>query len=369
MKIRLEDILALNSIEGFGYKNLKGLLDVFGDTARIFKASKADIVHSAGINPSLAEGIKVLDPKIGAFEAEQAAKKGIRLTTVFDDDYPENLKTIYSPPIVLYSKGHMDCKDSDAVAVVGTRRPSRYGISICTYLSRGLAGAGITVVSGLARGIDTVAHRSALERGRTIAVLGSGLDNIYPSENRELAERISGRGVVLSEFLLGCRPFKRNFPRRNRIIAGLSLGVVVVEAREKSGSLITANFCLEENRELFAVPGEACAERSKGTNNLIRQGAKLVESLDDIIEEVGRRLKYASCDNIRTQDGTAGSEHIELSEEEARLKAVLGTRPVYIDRIVRDTGLGMEKVCGILLNLELKNVIRQLPGKNYIIKQ
>lgn len=226
-----------------------------------------------------------------------------RTLSLLDKDYPANLKYIYDPPSILYIKGNILPEDTIAVAVVGSRRATYYGLKNAENLGFQLAAGGITIISGLARGVDSAAHRGALKaRGRTIAVLGSGLNKIYPRENEELVEEIAQNGAVISEFALDTPPLRQNFPRRNRIISGLSLGVVVVEAAKRSGALITANFALEQGREVFALPGKIDSFTSKGTHDLIKQGAKLVESIEDIIEEL-EPLKACQINRKRMADG------------------------------------------------------------------
>jgi DNA processing protein len=264
---------------------------------------------------------------------------------------------------VIYVRGEIKSEDADAVAIVGSRMPSYYGIATCERLSSNLASRGITVVSGLARGIDTAAHTGALRSGRTIAVLGSGLNQVYPPENMKLADEICGKGAVISEFSMNTPPNKFNFPRRNRIISGLSLGVVVVEAGENSGALITANFALEENKEVFAVPGRVDSKVSAGTNSLIKDGAKLVETGDDIIVEIRSGLKYYNKSRVKIAE-----EGIDLTEEERVIKNLLSYDPVHIDELAEKAGMRIERVAALLVKLQIKNVVRVLPGKNFILK-
>ncbi len=367
--MRNEDLILLNMIEDFGFKKLEALLSVFHDTSNILKAHKSELLKVVGIGEALAEKIAGLDRKRLSRELDFMEKRGVKAIGIFDDDYPETLKNIYSPPILLYVRGEIRPEDADAVAIVGSRRPSHYGISTCERLAEQLASRGIAVISGLARGIDTTAHKGALKSGRTIAVLGSGLNYIYPPENRRLTEEISKKGAVISEFPMATPPNRRNFPRRNRIISGLSLGVVVVEASEKSGSLITANFALEENRELFAVPGEISSRISAGTNNLIKQGAKLVENADDIIVEVENSLKFANAE-ARTGGSSGGAAaDKQLTEEEKKIKGFLNYKPIYIDELAKKSDMNVSKMSSLLLSLELKNIIKELPGKNFILNR
>jgi len=371
----IQDLILLNTIEEFGFKKLENLLKVFADTSRILNAKKSELLAIGGINETLAEKIVNLDKEKLSKELRLMERSGVSAISIFDDEYPDNLKNIYSPPIILYVKGEIKPEDADAVAIVGTRRPSYYGVSICEKLASQLASKGITVISGLARGIDTIAHKGAIKEGRTIAVLGSGLNYMYPPENKKLAREICQRGAVISEFPMNMFPNKINFPRRNRVISGLSLGAVVVEAAEKSGSLITANFALEQNREIFAVPGQAASKTSAGSNSLIKQGAKLVENADDIISEIENRLRYM---NIAAREERANlvkqkndkvkiADSAILSEDEKKIKKSLSYEPIYIDELAKKNDMNITKTGSLLLSLELKRLIRELPGKNFVL--
>jgi DNA processing protein len=369
MNYKIEDLILLNLVENLGFKKLERLLDAFQDTSRILKAKKSELLAIGGIDKDLAKKIAGLEKEEISKELRIMEKLGARAISIFSDDYPENLKTIYSPPILLYVKGEIRKEDADAVAIVGTRQPSHYGLSICDKLAGQLASNGITIISGLARGIDTMAHRGALKTGRTTAVLGSGLNYIYPPENKKLADEICERGALISEFPMDKPPYRFNFPRRNRIISGLSLGVLVVEASERSGSLITANFALEDNRELFAVPGQAGSTRSVGANNLIKQGAKLVEKIDDIIVEIESRLSYKNIHKTkREKSGMTSNLEKPLTDNEERIKSYLSYEPLYIDELTKKSDMDAGKVSSLLLSLEIKHVIKELPGKNFVLK-
>jgi DNA processing protein len=288
----VKDLILLNMVEGIGSIRLKALLDEFKEPGRILKASVEKLRSVKGIRASIANAIKDIDSHHDVEkEIALAAKEGVGILTIFDEDYPENLKNIYDPPVVLYCKGCIKKEDSLAVSIVGSRKCTYYGMNMADNIAERLAFSGVTVVSGLARGIDTAAHKGALKTGRTIAVLGSGLGNIYPAENKPLSEKIARNGAVVSEFPMQMPPNKNNFPQRNRIISGLSAAVLVVEAANKSGALITADFALEQGRDVFALPGMAGRLSSAGTNSLIKQGAKLVDSAEDILEE----LKTGRC--------------------------------------------------------------------------
>lgn len=284
-----------------------------------------------------------------------------------DKEYPTNLKYIYNPPGTLYVQGDIIPEDNIAIAIVGSRRATYYGLKNAQALSFALAAKGITIISGLARGVDSAAHRGALQaQGRTIAVLGSGLNRIYPRENKRLAEKISQNGAVISEFPQDTSPHRQNFPRRNRIISGLSLGVVVVEAAEKSGALITANCALEQGREVFALPGKVDSFTSCGTHSLIKQGAKLVESVEDIIEEL-EPLKFCRPVPFRVaaQTKSEGKTMLEpnLPQEEKQVYSCLSSEPVHLDELVQKVGIPYGKLLTSLLKLEHRKLAKELPGK------
>ncbi|MBL7157109.1 MAG: DNA-protecting protein DprA [Candidatus Omnitrophica bacterium] len=282
----------------------------------------------------------------------------IKKIDINNTEYPENLKNIFNPPRKLYVNGNILPQDKEAIAIVGTRRATYYGLEQCERLAYDLAIKGITVISGMARGIDTAAHRGALKGGaRTIAVLGSGHNHIYPPENKKLYDKITENGAVISEFPPDTPPFKTNFPKRNRIISGMSKGVVVVEAPRRSGALITADFALEQGREVFAMPGNISSTRSNGTNRLIKEGAKLVENFQDILDE----LSYV----INIKDVTS-DEISPMASYEKIIFEILSDKPKRIDEIYEKTDLPTGKVSEALLKLELKKLIRMLPGENFV---
>ena len=283
-----KDLVLLNMVQGIGYIRLKVLLDEFKEPGDILRASLGKLRSVKGIGPAIAQAVKDAgsDHDIDK-EIMLISKAGAEVLTVFDKGYPENLKNIYDPPMVLYVKGSIRKEDELSISIVGSRKCTYYGMNMADKIAGQLAAACVTIVSGLARGIDTSAHKGALKaKGRTIAVLGSGLGNIYPAENRPLAEKIAQSGAVISEFPMQMPPDRNNFPRRNRLISGLSRAVLVVEAANKSGALITADFALEQGRDVYAVPGTADRLSSMGTNSLIKQGAKLVDNVEDILEEL-----------------------------------------------------------------------------------
>jgi DNA processing protein len=358
-----EDIsywLALSLTHGLGSVLIKRLLDRFKTPQAVFHAPLKDLMQIEGLGEKVAREIqKGPLEKVVRREFASLEKVGGTILTLGDDAYPKRLKDIYDPPALLYVKGELRREDELAVAIVGSRKTSPYGRWFTEKISQDLAGHGVTIVSGLARGIDSVAHMGALEGGgRTIAVLGCGIDVIYPSENRDLFHQIVGHGAVLSEFPMGSRPEGGHFPRRNRVISGLSIGVVIVQASAKSGSLITAKYALEQGREVFAVPGNVGAEGSRGTNQLIKEGAKLVESSADILEEVlpqWRREGETAQKAEAPGHGLVGGEKI--------LFELLGETPLHIDAVIRESKLDPGNVSSLLLNLELKGLISQWPGK------
>jgi len=293
-------------------------------------------------------------------EIKLIEEHSIEVVTIFDKEYPKALKEIYSPPLVLYVKGTILKGNEFAVAIVGSRSASIYGTVTAERLGYELASKGITVVSGLARGIDSAAHKGAVKaHGRTIAILGNGLKSIYPPENKKLSEEIiENGGAVISEFPIDTLPLAHNFPRRNRIISGLSLAVCVVEAAKNSGALITADFALEQNREVFAVPGKIDSSTSFGTNELIKQGARLIQSAEDVIQELGLKVNISE-----------GKQTLGLSSEEASIYKDLSTEPRYIDQIAQEASFSMSKAMEVLLKLQLKKLVREMPGKNFVKTQ
>ncbi len=358
-----EDIfhwLALSLTHGVGSVLIKRLLDRFRTPEAVFRAPLKELLRIEGMGERVAGEIqKGPSEKIVKRELSLLEKVGGRVVTLKDDDYPKRLKDIYDPPALLYLRGELRREDELAVAIVGSRKTSAYGREVTERIGKDLARHGVTVVSGMARGIDSVAHKGALQGGgRTIAVFGCGVDVIYPSENRNLCHQIIDQGAVLSEFPMGSPPEAGHFPRRNRIISGLSIGVVIVQASAESGSLITAGYALEQGREVFAVPGNIGAEGSRGTNQLIKEGAKLVESSEDILEEV---LPQWRREGEMAQRG--GDAVLALTEAEKCLYGLLDENPLHIDAIIRESQLDPGSVSSLLLNLELKGLISQWPGK------
>ncbi len=352
--------LALSLIPGVGSVLIKRLLDRFNTPEAVFRAPLKELLRIEGLGQRVAGEIRK-GPSEKAVERELSllGRTGGRVVTLKDDDYPKRLKDIYDPPALLYLRGELRKEDELAVAIVGSRKTSGYGREITERIGEDLARHGVTVVSGMARGIDSVGHHGALQGGgRTIAVLGCGVDVIYPSENRNLFYRIIDRGAVVSEFPMGSPPEAGHFPRRNRIISGLCIGVVIVQASADSGSLITAGYALEQGREVFAVPGNVGAEGSRGTNQLIKEGAKLVEASEDILEEI---LPQWRREEEMARKGEALA--LRLTEGEKSVYGLLSETPLHIDAIIRESQLDPGSVSSLLLNLELKGLISQWPGK------
>lgn len=337
------------------------LIAEFDVPSRIFKADSGELRRVEGLGHEKAAYIKAFRSwEVVDHHLRESEKKKIRVVTFAEPSYPEVLREIESAPVVLYMKGEYKSEDRYAVAVVGSRKHTGYGESVARKFSAELALSGLTIVSGMARGIDTLAHVSALSAGgRTLAVLGSGPDVTYPPENRKLAGMVAESGAIVSEFPPGTMPLKENFPRRNRLISGLSLGVLVVEATASSGSLITANYALEQNREVFAVPGNITSENSGGTNRLIRQGAKPVLETNDILEELAPVLKGF----IRAEQRQAA----RLSDNENRLCACMTREPMHIDLLSREAQLPVQIILDMLLSLELKGLVRQSGGKRFYL--
>lgn len=352
-----EALIVLNMIDGLGPVKIGRIVKSFGSPLKSLKARPPALVNVRGIGRELAARISRWDSEIDLrAELDSIKRYHVKIITILDDAYPGLLREIYDPPPVLYVKGDILPDDGFAIAVVGSRRASRYGLDCAFRLGRDLAARGVTVVSGMARGIDTSAHRGALRGGgRTIAVLGSGINVIYPPENANLAGEIGKSGAVVSEFPMNTIPERMNFPMRNRTISGMSNGVIVVEAAKKSGALITAEFATEQGRTVFAVPGRIDASSSRGTLDLIKDGAKMVAGIEDIIEEFG----------IYSGAPAAAAVRPRLSGKEENIYNVLGEGEMPIDSIIAGSGLSPGEVSAALLSLELKKLVRQLPGKKF----
>ncbi|PJA48189.1 MAG: DNA-protecting protein DprA [Syntrophobacterales bacterium CG_4_9_14_3_um_filter_49_8] len=374
--------IALKFVDGVGNVGFKTLVDALGSPQNVFQETINTLRMVPGIGEKTAGRIKAFnDWEKVEREMETAHKMNVSIATFQDPQYPKALLNIYDFPPFLYVKGILGENDIN-VAVVGSRAASTYGKFSTERLCRELAMHGITVVSGMARGIDSAAHRGALAgKGRTIAVLGSGLDVVYPPENEKLFLEIAAHGAVITDFPFSTPPHGPNFPARNRIISGISHGVVVVEAGEKSGSLITARLALEQGREVFAVPGSIDTAGSRGTHKLIKQGAKLIENVYDVLDEILPQLdrelqvkflqaKNSPQDNAAQEKGTpAAAEVSGLSDAETSVLKQVSSKPVNVDSIIVSTGLKANDVLSILLNMELQGLVRQLPGKIFVRKE
>jgi len=357
----------LQSVPGVGRHLFKRLLLHFGSPQRVLHASAEELQHVEGITRDLVRRLHARpDPDPIRREIDLARRNRIRIITWADREYPALLRQIPDPPPILYVKGRLE-PDARCLAVVGSRTATAYGLSVAERFAGDLCTSGLTVVSGMARGIDTAAHRGALlNGGPTIAVLGSGLLRIYPPENQGLFRQIAESGAVISEFALQTGPDGHNFPLRNRVISGMSLGTLVVEAARKSGSLITARLAAEQNREVFAVPGSIRSFKSAGTHSLIRQGAKLVESLPDILEELAWTAgRLDAAEDPGTAASAAGTGN--LGGDELKVYQALSAYPVHIDDLQQRTQLDAGRLAGCLLQLELKGLVRQAPGKRFLL--
>jgi len=364
-----EALVALNLIEGIGPVRVRLLLDHFGDAPAVLRASRQQLMQVRGIGEESADAIANWEKTI-ALDAElkRIADFGCRIVAQQDEEYPALLRQIYDPPPVLYVKGQMLPKDKNAVALVGSRMTTHYGIEAARKLGYQLAYLGVTVVSGGARGIDSAAHQGALAaKGRTIAVLGTGINLVTPPENAKLFEQIAANGAVVTQFPFNRPGDKQSFPIRNRIVAGMTLGTVVVEANLTSGALITANFANEYGRQVFAVPGRIDSPRSKGCHDLIKKGAKLCEGAEDILSEF--EYLFPASNKPLSPAETGVLPALELSENEQKVYDTLSKEEIGIDDAIRKSGLPASAVSVALLSLEMKRLIRQLPGKLFVKNQ
>ncbi|MBU1909339.1 MAG: DNA-processing protein DprA [Verrucomicrobia bacterium] len=357
-----EAYIALNMTDLLGPVRVRGLITALGSPQAVFAADRAQLLSVKGIGEDVAESILAQrDAADPAAEEEKARALGARIITPVDPDYPEPLSKIYDPPLALYVRGTLEKKDHHALALVGTRRATHYGLTVADRLAYQLGKVGFTVVSGLARGIDTAAHRGALKAGgRTIAVLGSALDCLYPPENEKLAEEIVRHGAVISEYSLGREPDKTTFPYRNSIISGLSMGVVVVEAGATSGALHTVDQALEQGRTVFAVPGRVDYPTSKGPHRLIKTGARLVEDVDDILQEFEFLIPPETRREVEKLDSRPS---VVLNDAEQQIVRALWGDPLDVDSLTRQTGLKSHEVSSLLIGLEMKRIVRMLPGR------
>jgi DNA processing protein len=365
-QVDLSDLLLLTMVPGVGPHTCGALLERFHTATSVLNASLSDLRDVPGVGPKVAEKIQRARRELDArAEMELCRRAGVELLARGDPRYPPPLLETPDPPALLYARGSYEQRDQISIALVGSRRCTTYGLRIAERLATSLARTGFTIVSGLARGIDAAAHQGALKAGgRTIAVLANGLDQVYPPENAELAVEIAHHGAVLSELPMRQGPLAGLFPQRNRIISGLCLGVVVVEAAPRSGSLSTAHHAMEQNREVFAVPGPVDSLASRGCHRLIRDGARLVETVDDILDELGPLVREVHADPEEAP--VRHPAELGLSDQERSLLGQLDNHPVGVDELITLTGLTASQVMATLSVLELKRLVRRLPGHQFV---
>jgi len=355
----IEYWVGFNIVPAIGPAKIRALLDHFGDLEAAWRADAGALAQAGLDRLAIRNLVRMRDQLDLEAEMDKLARRQVTPLTWEDEAYPSLLKQIYAPPPVLYVRGQLLPDDEWAVGLVGTRRATAYGKQVARMLGQDLARSRVTVVSGLARGIDAIAHQAALDAGgRTIAVMACGLDRVYPPEHRNLAHAIMERGALVSDYPLGTPPEAGNFPPRNRIISGLSLGVVVIEAGSRSGALITAEFAAEQGREVFAVPGNIVSRASTGCNRLIHDGAKMVLDVQDILEELNLTMV-----EVQAQ----AREILPADETEAQLLDLVSDAPVHVDEICRQSELPIHQVSSALAMMELKGMVRQVGGMNYIL--
>ena len=361
-----EALVALNLIEGVGPVRVRQLLEHFAEAPAILRASRSQLMQVRGIGEDTAEAIATWEKTVDlAAELKRIADFGCRVVIPDDDEYPAALKEIYDPPVVLYVKGALLPKDRSAVALVGSRQVTHYGVETARKLAYQLAYVGVTVVSGGARGVDTSAHQGALAaKGRTVTVLGTGINLVVPPENRELFERIAASGAVVTQFPFNRQADRQSFPIRNRIVAGMTLGTVVVEAGMVSGALITANFATEYGRQVFAVPGRIDSPQSRGCHDLIKKGAKLCEGAEDVLSEF--EYLFPASNRPASAAETGALPALALTENEQKVLDQLGRDELSVDDVIRRSGLPPSSVSVALLGLEMKRLAKQLPGKLFV---
>ncbi len=370
-KENLKYLFYLTKVKNLGNVRIKNILTRCKEAKECFELSKHELKRIEGIDEKTSNEIMKSKKLFGDYEIEfdkiikNAEEKNIQIVNITDEEYPSNLKKIFDAPVLLYIKGRLYKEDKYSLSVVGTRFPTEYGRNVCERMVKEISKLGIPVVSGLARGIDSMSHRVALENNNlTYAVLGCGADVVYPKENKKLYEQIIENGAVISEFEIGASPDKVNFPRRNRIISGISVGTLIVETGLKGGSLITGEFALDQNKEVFAIPGYIYSKKSEGSNELIKNGqAKLVTNVDDILNELSYKLKPI----LKKTEAEKEEKQIqELSIFEKKIYEVIGIEPIHIDKISEITEMSISDCLVNLLSLEFKEIIKQIPGKNFI---
>jgi DNA processing protein len=369
----LKYLYFLTKVKNLGNIKIKNILSRSRGFDENILFNYEELIRIEGINGIIASNIISAKQKLSSIEKEFeknlkfSDKNGMKIISILDDEYPVNLKQIYDAPVILYYKGGLTRNDAFSLSIVGTRFPSEYGKNVCRKISEELSANMIPIVSGMARGIDSVAHKTAINNNNsTYAVLGSGLDVVYPKENEKLYDEICESGAVISEFELGTGPDKMNFPRRNRLISGISVGTLVIETGLKGGSLITAEFALDQNKEVFAVPGYIYSKKSEGCNNLIKKGqAKLIDSVEDIFSELNYKLDgFLKKDMVNLKERE--KQYTELRIFEKSIIDVLSNEPKHIDEINTATGLSISDCLVNLLSLEFKGLIKQLPGKYFL---
>lgn len=360
----------LSRIEGIGNVKIAALIKLFKSAEAVFKSDLLSIKNTGILTIKNVKNFEAARSNSNVLEQDfeklvkVCEKKSINFTSYLWDNYPKNLKPIYDAPVLLYYKGNLNPADEYSIGIVGTRTPSEYGRQTCEHFAEEFSKLGIPLMSGMAKGIDTICHKTACKFGNiNYAILGCGVDVIYPPENRKLYEEVTENGTLISEFPPGTFPDKLNFPKRNRIISGISLGTIVVESAAKGGALITAGFAIDQGKEVFAVPGHLSSKQSDGTNNLIKRGtAKLVMNADDVLVELEPKMKNFVKAKHKEEKKVLPS----LSKSEAIIYNILGFEPVHIDKIYEVTGFNISACLVELLSLEFKGVVKQLPGKYFI---
>lgn len=356
----IEALLSLYSVPGIGPVRMRKLISFFGSPQAVLEAPARRLCDVEGIDAKRADSIKsAIDYTFVKEQIQQLEKHQAQILTFWDDAYPERLKRIFDPPAFLFVKGDVDLLNSNSFAIVGTRVPSSYGKAVTDQFARELVSQyNFTIISGFARGVDTVAHSAAFKsNGKSIAVLGNGLDIIYPAENKKILDSFTQNGLFVTEYPFGTKPDAGNFPKRNRIISGLSSGVLITEAGMQSGALLTAMYALDQNREIFAVPGPITSGKSGGSNNLLKQGAKLVQSIDDIISELSGQLNLPGKSEPKKEPSLKGNEKIVYD--------LLDGEALHIDQLAIKSGKSTSEILTTLLTLELKGIVRQMAGKMF----
>lgn len=366
----LKSLIILNNISFLPPRKVKNLIDKFGRAKDVLKASLKDLVYLGNISEDAAKNILENKNKINPDkEIEISNKNGVKIISFFDEDYPEQLRTLMDPPLLLYIKGKLTQEDKFSLSIVGTRKSTSYGKLVVEYLIEELSRYKFTIISGLAYGIDTLAHEYAIKNNlKTIAVLGNGIGVYYPISNKKLQDKIPLEGgCLISEFSYYRRPDKLTFPQRNRIIAGLSLATIVIEADIKSGALITADFACELGKEVFAVPGSIFSKQSRGTNFLIKEGAKIVTSVEDIIEEI-REVSCLFKKDIVDKDKVSVENDIEMTDEEKKILEIIRSEPsgIHIDRLQNISNIEMNKLLNIVFKLQILGKVKETANKTYI---